>query len=88
MILNAMLRLAETRDSLNVVGDPTLTLDIADSVIAVAAKLIGSAAAELRGIFHMTGSCEATWADFAEEVFAAAALRGMPGASVGLIPSS
>lgn len=89
--LKTMLRLAETRDSLDVVGDqvgsPTSALDIADGVIAVAANLLGSDAADLRGVFHMTGSGEASWAEFAEEIFAAAARQGMPSASVGRIPS-
>ena len=30
----------------------------------------------LRGVFHMTGSGEATWADFAEAVFERRAARG------------
>ena len=30
----------------------------------------------LRGVFHMTGSGEATWADFAEAIFVEAAARG------------
>ena len=30
----------------------------------------------LRGVFHMTGSGEATWADFAEAIFADAAAHG------------
>jgi len=31
---------------------------------------------DLRGVFHMTGSGEATWADLAETIFHEAAARG------------
>ena len=90
--LKTMLRLAETRDSLNVVGDqvgnPTSALDIADAVIAVAGNLLDGDAAGLRGIFHMTGSGEVNWADFAAEIFAQSKSRGGPSAAVNPIPSS
>jgi len=72
--LKTMLRLAETRDALNVVADqhgtPTSALDIADAVIAIATRLCADSDPKLRGVFHMTGSGEGTWADFAEAIFA------------------
>lgn len=72
--LKTMLRLAENRDLVRVVADqkgtPTSALDIADAVIAIAARLRADKNEDLRGIFHLTGSGEATWADFAEEIFA------------------
>jgi dTDP-4-dehydrorhamnose reductase len=76
--VRTMLRLAESRDEISVVADqhgsPTSALDIADGVIAVARNLIARpGAAELRGIFHMTGEGSTTWAGFAEAIFAAAA---------------
>jgi len=90
--LKTMLRLAETRDSLNVVddqiGNPTSALDIADGILAIAANLLKSDDPGLRGVFHMTGSGEATWADFAVEIFAASARQGGPSAIVERIPSS
>lgn len=71
--LRTMLRLAETRDALNVVDDqhgtPTSALDIADAVVTIAKRLASDPDPKLRGIFHLTGSGEATWADFAEEIF-------------------
>ncbi|WP_112410924.1 dTDP-4-dehydrorhamnose reductase [Rhizobium sp. BK312] len=71
--VKTMLRLAETRDALNVVADqhgtPTSALDIADAVIAIAKRLATNSDPKLRGTFHLTGSGEATWADFAEEIF-------------------
>ncbi|MDQ0456944.1 dTDP-4-dehydrorhamnose reductase [Rhizobium paknamense] len=90
--LKTMLKLAETRDELNVVddqrGNPTSALDIADAVLAVASNLIASRDAALRGVFHMTGSGEASWAEFAAEIFRISAERGGPSAKVNPIPSS
>ncbi len=72
--LKTMLRLAETRDTLRVVGDqqgqPTSALDIADAVIAIARRMAANDDAALRGIFHLAGSGSGTWADFAEAIFA------------------
>src|SRR5271155_4254715 len=75
--VRTMLRLNETRDEVRVVadqrGNPTSALDIADALIAMAARLKDDASPALRGVFHLTGSGEATWADFAEAVFHEAA---------------
>lgn len=84
--VTTMLRLAGEREELTVVddqrGNPTSALDLADAVLAVASNLLVSSAPELRGIFHAAGSGEASWADLAEAVFAASALRGGPAARV------
>src|SRR5271156_6561445 len=78
--VRTMLRLNETRDEVGVVsdqrGNPTSALDIADSLIAIAARMKDDSSPRLRGTFHMTGSGEATWADLAETVFHQAAARG------------
>ena len=78
--VRTMLRLNETRDEVGVVadqrGNPTSALDIADALIAIAGRVKDDASPALRGVFHMTGSGEATWADFAEAVFREAAARG------------
>ncbi|OCP18562.1 MULTISPECIES: dTDP-4-dehydrorhamnose reductase [unclassified Ensifer] len=90
--LKTMLKAAEARDSLNVVddqvGNPTSALDIADTLLTVASNLLDSNDRRLRGIFHMTAQGEASWADFAEEIFAVSGARGGPSASVGRILSS
>lgn len=90
--LKTMLTLAESRDQVNVVddqrGNPTSALDIADGILTVAGNFLDSDALQLRGIFHMTGSGSASWADFAAEIFAASAKQGGPSATVGRIPSS
>ena len=78
--VRTMLRLNETRDEVGVVadqrGNPTSALDIADALIAIAARIKDDSSPALRGVFHMTGSGEATWADFAEAIFREAAARG------------
>ncbi len=78
--LRTMLRLSETREEIGVVadqrGNPTSAQDIADALLAVAARVRSDSSPMLRGIFHMTGSGETTWADFAEAIFREAAARG------------
>jgi dTDP-4-dehydrorhamnose reductase len=85
--VKTMLRLAETRDELGVVtdqiGNPTSALDIADAVLTIAANLVARPDDRaLYGVFHMTGSGAASWAHFAETIFAASAAGGGPTALV------
>jgi len=84
--VKTMLRLAADRDELGVVGDqvgnPTSALAIADGIIQVATNMVADGSPELRGIFHMTAPGEASWADFAQAIFAASAARGGPTAAV------
>jgi dTDP-4-dehydrorhamnose reductase len=73
--VKTMLRLAEARDEVGVVADqagsPTSALDIADAIFAVARNLTGRTEdASLRGVFHMSATGEAVWADVAEAIFA------------------
>lgn len=81
-----ILRLAETRDRLGVVadqvGNPTSALDIADGILKVAHNLISDSDPFLRGIFHMTGQGEASWAQFAGEILRISAECGGPTADV------
>jgi dTDP-4-dehydrorhamnose reductase len=84
--VRTMLRLARDRDELRVVadqrGNPTSALDIADGVLAVAANLLAGDDPARRGIFHLVGEGEASWAEFAEAIFAASAQAGGPTAEV------
>jgi len=84
--VKTMLRLAGDRDELGVVadqiGNPTSALDIADGILMVATNMISDGSQTLRGTFHMTATGEASWADFAEAIFAASAARGGPSAAV------
>ncbi len=78
--VRTMLRLNETRDEVGVVadqlGNPTSALDIADALLVIATRIRDDSSTALRGVFHMTGSGEATWADFAEAIFGEAHARG------------
>lgn len=75
-----MLQLGETRAEVSVVadqrGNPTSALDVADALIEIAARLRADRAALLRGVFHITGSGEASWADVAQAIFERATQRG------------
>ncbi|KQO76261.1 dTDP-4-dehydrorhamnose reductase [Rhizobium sp. Leaf262] len=87
--LRTMLRLAETHTDLNVVadqiGNPTSALDIAEAVFQVAENLLTSYDPYLRGVFHMTSTGDASWAEFATEIFAASGMRNGPTAKVHMI---
>jgi dTDP-4-dehydrorhamnose reductase len=87
--VKTMLRLADERDEIAVVadqrGNPSSALDIADGIIAIAANLTASDDSERRGIFHMAGSGEASWAEFADGIFATSATLGGPTARVRYI---
>jgi dTDP-4-dehydrorhamnose reductase len=80
--LRTMLRLAETRDEVGVVADqfgaPTYAPDLAAAIITVASNLLAEPSnARMRGLFHAAGGGEtASWADFAEAIFAGLAARG------------
>jgi len=84
--VKTMLRLAGERDEIAVVadqrGNPTSALDIADGVLRVATNLVQDSNSDLRGVFHMSAAGEASWADFAEAIFAASAAGGGPSAGV------
>lgn len=90
--VKTMLRLAETRDALDIVADqqgtPTSALDIADAVITIANRLVSDPDPKLRGVFHLTGQGEATWADFAEEIFAGLKEKRGKATSVGRITTN
>jgi dTDP-4-dehydrorhamnose reductase len=78
--VRTMLRLNETREEVGVVadqvGNPTSALDIADALLAIAARVRDDSSPGSRGAFHMTASGEGTWADFAEAVFREVEARG------------
>ena len=90
--VKTMLRLAEARDEVSVVadqqGNPTSALDIADAVIEVLTKLSASSDQQLRGVFHMTGHGDTTWAEFAAAIFSASAAHDGPSARVCPITTS
>ncbi|MCB1447697.1 MAG: dTDP-4-dehydrorhamnose reductase [Rhizobiaceae bacterium] len=78
--LKTMLRLGETRETLSVVDDqrgcPTSAEDIARAMILAARRMVEDRNARYRGVFHLAGSGEASWADFACAIFRAAEMYG------------
>lgn len=84
--VKTMLRLARDREEIGVVadqrGNPTSALDIASGVLRVTANLVGGDDASQRGVFHMTATGDASWAEFAEAIFSASAEAGGPTARV------
>jgi len=88
--VKTMLRLGQTRDEVRVVADqrggPTSALDIADAVLLIAHRMLAAPGPEKYGVFHMTGGGEASWAEFAQAVFAEAQALGRP--AVKVIPIS
>jgi dTDP-4-dehydrorhamnose reductase len=90
--VKTMLRAGETRAEVSVVadqtGNPTCALDIADTLIVIARRMISDASPELRGVFHMSGGGDATWADFAEAIFAASARHSCPVVRVNRIATA
>lgn len=90
--VKTMLRLAETRDALNVVadqyGNPTSALDIADALLLVADRWNDRLELGTNPVFHFAGTGTTTWADFARAIFAGASELGGPSAEVTGIPAS
>ncbi len=90
--VKTMLRLGETRDEMNVVADqhgcPTYAPEIARALLAIAQRVVADRDPALRGIFHLTGQGETTWAGFAEAIFVGAQARGRNPVKVNEIPTS
>jgi dTDP-4-dehydrorhamnose reductase len=77
--VKTMLRLSETRDEIRVVddqkGSPTFADDLADVLLLVSARIVSEPQSVRAGIYHVTGSGEATWCEFARTIFALAGRR-------------
>ncbi|MEL7781977.1 dTDP-4-dehydrorhamnose reductase [Citromicrobium bathyomarinum] len=90
--VKTMLRLAESRDTLNVVndqyGNPTSARDIADALLAVADRWAGAPGHGQNAVYHFAGTGSTNWADFARAIFARSGKRGGPTCEVSGIPSS
>jgi len=89
--LKTMLRVAEGRDELGVVDDqrgaPTSSHDIARVILHVADVLLEQGR-PVAGTYHLVADGEATWADFAEAIFAESERHGGPTAIVNRITTA
>lgn len=90
--IKTMLRLASDRDEISVVADqrgaPTNALDLAHATLSIAEELVNRPSDAPLGIFHMTGTPEAVWADFAEHIFDISGPAGGPTAHVRRITTA
>lgn len=90
--VKTMLRLASSRDEIDVVADqrgcPSAAAEIARGLGIIARRLLSDADPDLRGTFHMAGAGETDWAGFAEAIFAGARQRGAKAARVIPIPAA
>ena len=77
--VKTMLRLAAERPQLRVVddqrGSPTSAKDLAEALLAMTVRLVGSDA-DLSGTYHFANAGEATWCSFAREIVRLGAERG------------
>ena len=75
-----MLRLAQTRDELKIVGDqfggPTYAGDIADALIAMV-DYIEQGQQPAWGVYHFAGMPYASWYEFAAKIFQLAETKGV-----------
>jgi dTDP-4-dehydrorhamnose reductase len=83
--VKTMLRLAQERSELRVVGDqmgrPTIAADLALVIRALVLRMIAADEAVL-GTYHAANESETCWADFARAIFEASAKLGGPQARV------
>jgi len=91
--VKTMLRLAETRDTLQVVNDqhgsPTFAGDLADALLTIAQNLrAADKTDDVYGTFHCTGGGTTTWCDLAQMTFDLAATSGVKVPKVIGIPAA
>lgn len=90
--VKTMLALAESRDSLTVVGDqfgnPTSALDLADGILSIVAAWAREPERGVGATYHLAGTGSTSWADFARAVFEISRERGGPSAEVTAIATA
>jgi dTDP-4-dehydrorhamnose reductase len=80
--VRTMLALAENRDEVRVVddqvGSPTYAPDIAVAIVGISRNLLETPSEPLlRGVFHLAGSGQTSWAGFASAIFDVLASKGL-----------
>ena len=90
--IKTMLRLAGTHEKVRVVadqiGNPTSAFDIADALLNIVSQIGPDNRLPTPGLFHLSGTGEASWADFAEFIFEASAAAGGPAVPVERITTA
>lgn len=78
--LKTMLKLAKSRARLRIVNDqrgcPTSAHELAAALLTIASKISNGGAERYAGLYHLSGAGQATWYEFAVEIFANAETRG------------
>jgi len=78
--VKTMLRMGATHDVINVVNDqwgcPSYAPEIARVLLTIARRVSYDPDPALRGVFHLAGQGETTWAGFADAIFLASAAWG------------
>ena len=71
--VKTILRLAQTKENLDIVGDqqggPTYALDIVRAIVKMVSTISASKRDKLWGIYHFSGYPYTTWAGFAQSIF-------------------
>lgn len=84
--VTTMLRLAGERDEVQVVADqrgcPTSSLDLADALLQVAERWSSGDHRGVGATYHLAGSGEASWCEFAGRIMAEFRAAGLPSAEV------
>jgi dTDP-4-dehydrorhamnose reductase len=84
--VKTMIRLAGERDELRVVadqrGNPSSALDLADGILALCERWRSGEDTGLGKTYHLAGSGEASWAEFAEATFEECEANGLKSARV------
>ncbi|MEZ5985947.1 MAG: dTDP-4-dehydrorhamnose reductase [Hyphomonas sp.] len=90
--VKTMLRVGSAREELGVVhdqrGNPTSAADIAAGIADISMQILAGKAPVKPGVYHLTASGEASWAEFAEHIFGCSARVGGPMARVKRITSA
>ena len=90
--VKTMLRLAETRDALNVVadqyGNPTSAFDIADALMVIVDRWQKAPFRGADEVYHFAGAGTTNWANFARAIFVESAARGGPDCMVTAIATA
>jgi len=91
--VKTMLRLAETRNEISVVadqiGNPTYAPHLARAILSLVPQIIAQGPnSEIWGTFHATAAGEASWYDFACEIFRQSEKLGQPAVTVHPITSA
>ena len=90
--VKTMMAVAERNPVVKVVadqqGNPSSALDLADGILSILRRWRGGDRTGLGGIYHLAGSGDTNWAEFAQGIFDECRALGLPAAEVAPIATS